>query len=213
MPTAASPRTAGRRGRPKDPAKRLAILQAAKHLFGQTGFESTSMEAIAQLAGVSKLTLYSHFADKEALFTETVIQTCEAHAPPALFDPLSRKPLRMRLTQIGVAFLDLVMDAEVISVYRMMAAHARTDDRLGKLFYAAGPARTIEQFAGLLRAATAAGELQVGDPERAAGHFFCLLKGVCHLQVLMACRSAPGPAERRRQVDEAVTLFLGAYQP
>jgi TetR/AcrR family transcriptional repressor of mexJK operon len=202
-----------RRGRPKDPEKRAAILTAAKQLFAQAGFEGTSMDAIAQGAAVSKLTLYSHFADKDALFTEAVIQTCEEHAPPAFFDPESKLPLRERLHKIGNGFLDLVMDEEVIGVYRMMAAQARSSGKLGKLFFAAGPARTIEQFARLLAAATAAGDLEVPQPERAAGHFFCLLKGVCHLQVLMACRPIPGPEERRAQVEEAVGLFLRAYAP
>lgn len=208
---ASDPAPPPRRGRPKDPEKRRAIIAAAKSLFAQNGFESTSMEAIAQQAGVSKLTLYSHFSDKDALFTQAVIETCEEHAPPAYFDPESRLPLVERLQRIGHGFLELVMSEEVIAVYRMMAAQARLDDRLGKLFYAAGPARTIEQFARLLAAATARGELAVPHPERAAGHFFCLLKGVCHLQVLMACRPPPSAAERRQQVEEAVALFLRAY--
>lgn len=210
-PSVVPPLHSARRGRPKDPEKRAAILGAAKQLFAQTGFEGTSMEAIAQVAAVSKLTLYSHFADKDALFTEAVIQTCEEHAPPAYFDPESKLPLRERLLKIGNGFLDLVMDEEVVGVYRMMAAQARSSDKLGRLFFAAGPARTIEQFARLLAAATAAGDLDVPQPERAAGHFFCLLKGVCHLQVLMACRPIPGPEERRAQVEEAVSLFLRAY--
>ena len=56
---------AGGPGRPKDPAKRLAILEAAKRLFMQNGYDGSSMDAIAAEAGVSKLTVYSHFTDKE----------------------------------------------------------------------------------------------------------------------------------------------------
>ena len=55
-------------GRPKDLEKRAAILQAAKQLFTTQGFDGTSMDAIAGLAGVSKLTVYSHYRDKERLF-------------------------------------------------------------------------------------------------------------------------------------------------
>lgn len=171
------------------------------------------MEAIAQAAGVSKLTLYSHFTAKDALFSEAVVQACEEHAPPAYFDPASALPLRERLRRIGLGFIDLVMEPEVISVYRMMAAQARSSDKLGRLFFTAGPQRTIDQFARLLDAAVAAGELDVEDSQAAAGHFFCLLKGVCHLQVLMACRPAPKHAERVAQVENAVTVFLRAYSP
>ena len=43
------------------------------------------MEAIASEAGVSKLTLYSHFKDKEALFSAAVKTTCETRLPRRLF--------------------------------------------------------------------------------------------------------------------------------
>jgi TetR/AcrR family transcriptional regulator, mexJK operon transcriptional repressor len=202
-----------RRGRRKDPEKRDAILQAATRLFARQGYAGTSMDAIAREAGVSKLTLYSHFTAKDTLFSAAVVYACEAHAPPAWFDPSQREPLRERLIRIGRGFVDLVMDPEVINVYRMMTAEARSSSKLGKLFFTAGPQRTIEQFARLLTAAQENGELYVPDPHAAAGHYFCLLKGVCHLQVLMGSRAAPKPAERAAHVDATVALFLRAYAP
>ena len=59
-------------GRPKDLGKRAAILDAAKRLFIQSGFDGTSMDQIATEAGVSKLTVYSHFGDKESLFLSLI---------------------------------------------------------------------------------------------------------------------------------------------
>ena len=64
-------------GRPKDMAKRQAILEAAKILFLSNGYANTSMDAVALEAGVSKLTVYSHFTDKETLFTAAVVAKCE----------------------------------------------------------------------------------------------------------------------------------------
>ncbi|HEX7915780.1 helix-turn-helix domain-containing protein, partial [Rudaea sp.] len=71
MSTLATTKSAGP-GRPKDMEKRAAILDAAKQLFVKQGFEGTSMDAIANKAGVSKLTVYSHYRDKETLFAEAV---------------------------------------------------------------------------------------------------------------------------------------------
>jgi TetR/AcrR family transcriptional regulator len=48
--------------------KRDAILEGARHEFLSHGYAATSMDRIARAAVVSKATLYSHFADKEALF-------------------------------------------------------------------------------------------------------------------------------------------------
>jgi AcrR family transcriptional regulator len=49
------------------------MVQAALRLFAERGFESTSMDAIAREAGVAKPTLYSHWADKEALMMEVML--------------------------------------------------------------------------------------------------------------------------------------------
>ena len=50
------------------PDKHDAIIRAASEMFLAEGFDRTSLDQIAQRAGVSKQTIYSHFADKEALF-------------------------------------------------------------------------------------------------------------------------------------------------
>jgi AcrR family transcriptional regulator len=49
------------------------MIQAALSLFAERGFESTSMDAIAREAGVTKPTLYNHWADKEALMMEVML--------------------------------------------------------------------------------------------------------------------------------------------
>ena len=61
-----------RPGRPEDIAKREAIIKAAHALFASQPFDLVTMEAVAARAGVSKMTVYSHFRDKETLF-ETIV--------------------------------------------------------------------------------------------------------------------------------------------
>ncbi|WP_042073147.1 TetR/AcrR family transcriptional regulator, partial [Acinetobacter gerneri] len=56
-------------GRPKDLEKRKDILEAAKSLFLKYGYHGSSMNQIAKEAGVTKLTVYNHFQDKENLFS------------------------------------------------------------------------------------------------------------------------------------------------
>ncbi len=63
---------------PRYPEKRAAIARAALHLFVRDGYERTSVDAIASEAGVSKRTVYSHYADKEQLFLSVTEQTVEA---------------------------------------------------------------------------------------------------------------------------------------
>lgn len=200
------------RGRPKDATKRRAILDAAKELFARLGVDGTSMDAVAETAGVSKLTVYSHFSNKNELFQHAVAEKCQEYTPPAYFDTHSALPLRQRLLLIGEGFLTLVMSDEAMDLYRMLAAEARSgDDKLGKLFFAAGPKRTLEQFTALLHTAHQSGELQAPNALAAAQHFFCLLKGIHHLRVMMGIEKAPSPAARKAHVAEVVDLFLRAY--
>ena len=84
-------------GRPKDMEKRAAVLEAAMALFPARGYDGVSMDAIAQAAGVSKLTVYSHFQDKDTLFVEAVKAVCEDMLPAELFLARFEGPLRGQL--------------------------------------------------------------------------------------------------------------------
>ena len=205
-------KSATRRGRPKDLDKRDAILEAAKALFLEQGYAGTSMNRIAAQAGVSKLTLYSHYSHKDDLFQQCVVAKCQEHTPDAIYDPASRAPLRERLLTIGHAFVELVMSEEAIKFYRMMAAEARQTGKLGQLFYAAGPQHTLDQFVLLLAAAQRSGELRVRNRSRAAHHFFSLMQGDNHLRAMMGERYA-SRRELRAHVIDAVEVFLRAYAP
>ena len=53
---------------------RAAIIKAARKLFGDGGFENTTMDAIAASARVAKGAVYHHFETKEAVFAEVFEQ-------------------------------------------------------------------------------------------------------------------------------------------
>lgn len=204
-------KSVARRGRPKDLDKRDAIMLAAKKLFVELGYAGTSMNHIAAQAGVSKLTLYSHYSHKEDLFQQCVIAKCQEYTPDALYDPANRAPLRQRLLTIGIAFNQMLMSDEAIKFYRMMAAEALQPGKLGRLFYAAGPQRTLDQFEQLLAAAVRKGELRLNPRGHAASHFFCLLQGEHHLRAMMGERR-PTARVLHAHVAEVVDLFLRAYR-
>ncbi|HEX5755153.1 MAG TPA: TetR/AcrR family transcriptional regulator, partial [Arenimonas sp.] len=167
-------------GRPKDLEKRAAILEAAKALFVEHGYDGTSMDAIAQRAGVSKLTVYSHFQDKDSLFVEAVKAKCEEQLPPDLFSVDLSGPLRAQLLKIARAFFALMTSDEAIGIQRVLARQVGADSKLPRLFWEAGPRRTQLALAEFLRAEVEAGQLEIDDVERAASQFLCLLKGERH---------------------------------
>jgi AcrR family transcriptional regulator len=58
-------------------ATRRAIVEAASDLFGRRGYTATSVDEIAEAAGVAKGAIYHHFASKERLL-ETVLEAVTA---------------------------------------------------------------------------------------------------------------------------------------
>jgi len=198
-------------GRPKDPGKRAAILDAAKRMFVSLGFERVSMDQIAAEAGVSKLTVYSHFGDKESLFAEAVRAHCEQGMPNSLFDSEPGTPLRERLLTIGHAFFAMVMTPDAIAGHRILCSPQVTTTGLPAVFWEAGPQRVQAGFAALLERRTASGELAVEDSDLAAAQFFTLLKGEPHLQAVIGYCCNKRSSDARGHVVSAVDFFLRAY--
>lgn len=59
-------------GRPRDEGMDIRILEAAIQLFGEGGFEATTLKQIAKAAGISSGSVYTYFSDKDSLFSAAV---------------------------------------------------------------------------------------------------------------------------------------------
>ena len=210
MPAAPRPNAPGR---PKDPGKRAAILAAAKALFPVRGYEGTSMDAIARAAGVSKLTVYSHFADKETLFVEAVKERCEELLPSDLFVTRFEGPIRGQLRRIAQAFFRLITSDEAVAMHRMMSVQLPAGSPLPQLFWDAAPQRACDALSAFLQAEHDAGELRVPDPALAASQFFSLLKGEYHARQTCGVPLQWTAADVDHHLDATVDLFLRAYGP
>lgn len=199
-------------GRPKDLEKRAAILEAAKRLFPEQGFEGTSMDVIAATAGVSKLTVYSHFKDKETLFVEAIRGKCAELMPPELFEVGGAGSVREQLHAIARAFFNLITADEAISVHRLLTTGTGSSAKLAQMFWEAGPQTLQDTFARFLAREIDAGQLEVPDITRAASQFFCLLKGELHARLLCGCCNAAfDEKEVASHLTATVDMFLRAY--
>jgi len=199
-------------GRPKDLAKRQAILEAAKELFLTNGYASTSMDAVATAAGVSKLTVYSHFNDKENLFKEAIIATCQTQLPGLIFELPEGVPLEQVLLNIGRGFQVLINSDHSVKLHRLIIAQGPQDPQLGQMFFEAGPDRVLRETEALLRLADQRGMLRIANPSSAAEHFFCLLKGGANFRLLLGCAGPLEAEAAEAHVREVVELFLRAYR-
>ncbi|MDR3448900.1 MAG: TetR/AcrR family transcriptional regulator [Alphaproteobacteria bacterium] len=202
-----------RHGRPKDGAKREEIVMAATHLFLQNGYELTSMEAVAKQAGVSKLTIYSHFADKSELFRAIMAYRCDQMKLPRDFTELTALPPEQALTQIAATVAAIIFREDSIRLQRIIHAEAVHHPEVVKSFYESGPKRIRVAFADLLRAYDERGTLAIPDAALATEQFFSVLKGEKLIRTLLLMAPVPTEAEIAAHVRNTVTFFLAAYRP
>ena len=200
-------------GRPKDLAKRRAILDAAKTLFLSKGYASTSMDAVATEAGVSKLTVYSHFNDKETLFSAAVMAKCEEQLPPLFFELPEGVAVETVLLNIARGFHQLINSDESVNLHRLMMALGTQDPKLSQIFFDAGPERMVQGMERLLKRIDETGVLSIDLPRNAAEHFFCLLKGAGNFRLLYCCGEPLSEEAAESHVQEVVGLFMRAYRP
>jgi TetR/AcrR family transcriptional repressor of mexJK operon len=203
-------------GRPKDMEKRAAILDAAKALFVQSSFGGTSMDAVAAAAGVSKLTVYSHFGDKDNLFREVVRSYVQDRLPDDIFTAAPGGDIRETLSTIARAHASLDTNSETVGTFRaIMSDCQQGNPRFGRLLWEEGPARTQLLMQRVLQTAVDHRQLAIDDVPRAATQFLALLKGDLLLRRLFGCEDCvvQFAHEVTANALAGVDMFLRAYAP
>lgn len=212
-PANTAPSRACSPGRPKDLSKAAAILEAAKRLFVEHGFDGVSMDQIAASAGVSKLTVYNHYGDKDKLFAEAARCFCEQGVPDSLFQDDPATPLRECLLHIATHFYAFISKPEAIAGHRMMCSPQMTASPVAALFWQSGPVRMQDGLAALLQRRADAGQLQLDDAHTAASQFFALLQGEPHSRLLFGCETGQCQTTVSVHLQASVDMLLRAYRP
>jgi TetR/AcrR family transcriptional regulator, mexJK operon transcriptional repressor len=196
--------------------KHRAILEAATTVFLNNGYPGTSMDEIAALARVSKQTVYKHFADKERLFVEIVINTVNEISDPVYEEVLNLADtgdIEADLRDLARRLLKGVMQPRLLQLRRLVIGEASRFPALGQTFYERGPGRTIAALAASFERLGARGVLRLEDPELAAIHFNWLIMSAPLNQAMLLGSDEPlAPANLKRHANSAVRVFLAAYR-
>lgn len=202
----------GGRGRPKDPHRRSAIVAAARSLFLEHGLAPVSMDAIAKAAGVSKRTIYGHFADKDALLHAVIVAEVGDFRPEIpLPSPTNLNELRAVLVDYGVALLDLLTRPGVLDLGRLITAESRRHPALVEQFYAWGPAASHRQLTAIFSDANRRSLLAAVPPEVVADQLTAMWQGLRHLRQQLGLAPCPSRDEIQITVSRAVDVVLRAY--
>ncbi|MER8365522.1 TetR/AcrR family transcriptional regulator [Mesorhizobium sp. M1348] len=203
------------RGRPaagQDPVKRSQIIEGARRVFIDKGFEAASMNDITREAGVSKGTIYVYFANKEELF-EALIEEERGTIFKNMYEVLDQiGDLRQTLVKFGIVLSMKITSARVILAQRTVIGASERIPELGARFYERGPKRGHDRVVVFLNMAIERGLLKIDDVELAAYQFTELCLAGLFRQCIFAYRTkAPSAAEIEHIVRSGVDVFLKAY--
>ena len=194
----------------EDSAKRRQILDGARKVFMDLGFDGASMNEIARAAGVSKGTLYVYFADKNRLFEAIVQGEALAHGQVVFnFDP--GRDVETTLREFGKAYIELVCRPDGGSAIRTVMAIAERMPDVGRRYYAAVLEKTIDRLAAYLEARVKVNELAIDDCQHAASQFMLMCQASLFLPFVF--QAAPPPSHERitQVVESATRVFRAAY--
>lgn len=215
-----SPETArrGSGGRPtrEEALRRDArLLDVAANMFMERGFDGTSIDAVAERAGVGKPTIYARYRDKAELFNAVMRARIEtwltpmaaAAAPSHDHDP---DDIAATLHAISRHLLTHSLKPQSAMLQRMLAAQVGQFPELAKHAHQEAWSRAVKTLAELFRRSAEHGCIHVDEPELAAGLFLDLIVGSTKRNVLYGITLDPEFEERRRHV--AIELFVAGLK-
>jgi AcrR family transcriptional regulator len=120
------------------------VLEAATELFAERGIDATSVDAIAAASGVSKATVYKHWADKDALCLDVLMHVHELdEGPPELDSGDLREDLK--------AFLKYEPSRKKAAIQKRLMPHLIAYSARNEEFGRAWKSRVMERSRDFLR--------------------------------------------------------------
>ena len=194
-----------------DSSKRRQIIEGARKVFLDLGFDGASMGEIARAAGVSKGTLYVYFADKNRLF-EAIVEEETLQQGKATFNFDPERDVTTTLMEFGQAYIQVLCRPGGGSATRTVMAIAERMPEVGRRFYTNVIALTIARLAAYLEARVRLDELEITDIELASTQFLQMCQASLFMPFIFQAAPAPSPERIAEVVGSATRMFLAAYQ-
>ena len=197
--------------------RRQAIIKAATEVFVRHGYLGATTDEVAARAGVSKQTLYKHFADKQHLFAEVILDASVqvvdglSSAVASTLDDAQdvRQGLRRSCGRVPARPAAAGRGAVAPAGDRRSGSFPRNRPglvrpRFNRALVILGEAMRRLADRGLLRG--------LADPALAAYQFAGLVMYLPMNQVMFGGTDALAPADQLNRIaDAAVDVFLATY--
>lgn len=200
-----------RAGRPVDHQKDIDLLAAARELVFSEGPQALTMARVAEQAGISKVTLYSRYANRDELLQAVVISYAHTVAKELVKPPDNMEELRSGLISFVEALSKFVCSTHHQRLIQAMSALSQQSQDFGTL-YQSGPAKTHQFITTYLQEATKAGLIQCSKPEVSAEMLQGMLMG---LDLVRSIYRVPiehqEPKTRKAHAVHIVEIFIALH--
>jgi TetR/AcrR family transcriptional repressor of mexJK operon len=203
-----STRRAGRLTREEAARRAERVVKVAANMFLERGFDATSMEAVAEKAGIAKPTLYAWYREKSELFRAVLRRLIEEFLAPLARqqDDLERTDVETALMEIARHMLAVASSPGAVAVSRIVLMQAERFPELERFAYEEGWLAAVKKVARVLAHYADCKEIGIDDPELAADMFLNLVLGrPARGKTLRHARTREA---REQRVRAAVRLFL-----
>ncbi len=190
-------------------ARREAILDAAKGLFLEKGFQQTSLCDILRRSKGSRSTLYKLFGNKEGLL-EAMIQESTDEAWGILQTWLTDHPAasEQALVDLGCRFMKTLLAPGALAVHRVLVSEAPRVPEQAAFFFEAGPERTKARLTAWFAEAQDVGDFVDGEPALLAELFLGMVFGDTFFRRVLGLSVELDQAAIEQKVRTAVAVFL-----
>ncbi len=191
--------------------KREDIVEAAKRAFRAFGVQGTSMDKLAEMAEVSKRTVYNHFATKEDLVLHLLRELWDRSMVQIDVEYRPDEPLEAQLDRLVDAEIELVSGPEFLGLARVAVGYflyepEKLQAEVNKI---SAEETALHRW---LKSAVDDGRLKPMDVSRAVKQLHNLVKGSCYWPQLLGYESELSSDEKEQLTDETVAMFLSHYQ-
>ena len=191
--------------------KRQAIIDAAKFAFKEYGVHATSMDKLAEIAQVSKRTVYNHFATKESLLMYLVAELWQKSEQQVAIKYDKNADLAAQLTELLLAEINFICTEEHMDVSKVAIGHFFYDSKaLQKEFEKISCQE--DAIMHWLTDATQDNKLDISDIQFASDQLHSLIKGGCFWPQLFQMDNDFNDTKQRHLAQETASMFLARYQ-
>jgi AcrR family transcriptional regulator len=178
--------------------KQQGIVSAAEALFLRQGYGVSSMDQIAQEAGVTKQTVYRYFPSKADLFGAVMQRVRTAQAEPYRF---GGGAIAEELAGFASYLLGFHLQEKALGLYRIMLSEAAQQNLLAT-FKSQGPQQVMQPLIEYLGQQT-----QLEDPAFCAQMFATMILAPRN-QMLMSNTQVMKKSAQKEHVQKVTTLFM-----